>query len=139
VTHLAALLDAHVRTHDLGRVCVSPVDVVLDRQRALVVQPDIIFVASARLHLVTDRVWGPPDLIVEVLSPRTAARDRGTRVEWYRRYGVAEVWLVDVNRCSVEVVELRSTPEHRTLFIRNTPIQSGVLPHWNVTPAEVLS
>jgi len=77
--------------------------------------------------------------IVELVSPRTAARDRGTKVEWYRRYGVAEAWLVDVKRCSVEVIELRSTPEHRTLFTRDTPIQSGVLVRWNATPAEVLS
>lgn len=46
VTRLTVLLDEHVRAHGLGQVCVSPVDVVLDEERALVVQPDVVFIAK---------------------------------------------------------------------------------------------
>src|SRR5262245_43096662 len=55
VTRLSSLLDAHVRALGLGQVCVSPVDVVLDAAAALVLQPDIVFIAGERLHIVQDR------------------------------------------------------------------------------------
>ena len=48
LTRLAARLTAHVDLNGLGEVCVSPVDVVLDAGRSLVVQPDISFVTRAR-------------------------------------------------------------------------------------------
>src|SRR5688572_26481828 len=52
VTRLTAKLYEHVDAHQSGMVCVSPIDVVLDRERALVVQPDIIFIAHDRRHIV---------------------------------------------------------------------------------------
>jgi hypothetical protein len=69
VTSLAVLLSQHVRNRALGEVCVSPADVVLDREQALIVQPDVFFIAAARMDIVRDQVWGAPDLVVEVASP----------------------------------------------------------------------
>ena len=61
--------------HGLGRVLVSPVDVVLDEKKALIVQPDIVFISRERIGIVRDRIWGAPDLVIEVLSPGTRRRD----------------------------------------------------------------
>ena len=47
-------------------------------------------------------VYGAPDLVVEVLSPSTAKRDRGYKKQVYEQCGVLEYWLVDVNNKSVE-------------------------------------
>lgn len=137
VTHITALLDRHVREHRIGDVCVSPVDVVLDEQEALVVQPDIVFVARERLHIVRDRVWGAPDLVVEVLSPRTKQRDRTTKLGWYRHYGVRECWLVDSRAAVVEVVRFQPAPERRDTCSGTTPLVSGVLPQWSVAAEEL--
>jgi Uma2 family endonuclease len=137
LTRLASLLIAHVEGYDLGDVCVAPVDVVLDEDKSLVVQPDIIFVARERLHIIRERVWGPPDLVVEVLSPRTAHRDRTTKLDWYRRYGVAECWLVDTKRRSVDVIGLRPAPERHSRFSGDAPMTSGVLTRWNTSAATV--
>ncbi len=132
LTHLAALLDRHVRELSLGDVCVAPVDVVLDVGAALVVQPDIIFISSQRLSIVRDRVWGAPDLVVEVLSPRTARRDRTTRLGWYRDYGVGECWLVNRRLRQIDVVELGGGREHVTRFSGDAPMVSRVLPWWTI-------
>src|SRR5688572_27878497 len=58
-------LTTHLRDHLTGRVSLSPAIVVLVRDRDLVVQPDVIFISNERLHIVTDRVWGAPDLAIE--------------------------------------------------------------------------
>jgi len=105
VTRAIVLLDQHVRAHQLGLVCVSPIDVVLDRDRALVVQPDLIFVSRQRTDIVRDRVWGAPDLVVEVLSRRTAVRDRTEKLGWYTQYGVRECWFVDPASRTVTIVD----------------------------------
>lgn len=94
VLNLASALDKHVRAHDLGEVYVAPIDVIL--ARTSVVQPDLVFVRAERLSLVTARaIEGPPDLVVEVLSPTTEARDRGVKRELYARFGVPHYWLLD--------------------------------------------
>lgn len=138
VTRLASLLDAHVREQRLGHVCVSPVDVVLDESAALVVQPDIVFVSRERSAIIRDRIWGPPDLAVEVLSPRTALRDRTVKVGWYRRYGVGECWLLDVRAGTVDVYVF-GPRELRCRFEDNDAMQSRALPGWSATPASIVA
>jgi Uma2 family endonuclease len=105
VLRVARVWSDHVESRGLGRVAVAPVDVVLDRERALIVQPDVLFVSTARLAMIRDQVWGPPDLVAEVLSLGSIHYDRGQKLEWYRQYGVREYWLVDLYDDSVTVVD----------------------------------
>ena len=133
VTHLGALLDQHVREHLLGEVCMSPVDVVFDAVKALVLQPDIVFLTARNKRLIDGRLWGAPDLVVEVLSPGTARRDRTTKRRWYREHGVREYWLVDPHRASVEVLDLAAPRTRRRTFSARARMQSTVLPTWTVT------
>lgn len=49
-----------------------------------------------------DGVHGPPDLVVEVLSPSTAKYDRNHKREIYERCGVREYWIVSPNDRTVE-------------------------------------
>ena len=128
-------LAEHVRTTRAGVVVVSPMDVVLDRERALVVQPDVIFVAAARAAICTDRVWGAPDLTVEVLSRGSMYHDRRRKLAWYRKYGVREYWLVDPLRWAVEVNELQAIGCPR-LFADGV-LRSGVLPALALPVADV--
>ena len=45
-----------------------------------------------------------PNLVVEVLSRSTAARDRGRKREVFARFGVPEYWIIDPKAESVEIL-----------------------------------
>src|SRR6185369_1043638 len=72
LVRLTVLLDPIARDGGAGVVCLSPMDVVLDRERALILQPDVMFISNARKSIIGDRIYGAPDLVVEVISPSTA-------------------------------------------------------------------
>jgi len=92
-----------VRQHELGRVCLSPTDLVLSKK--LVFQPDLFFVAkeSTRCILKEVRWYGAPDLCVEIISPGSGRRDRVDKFALYAQYGVREYWIVDAAERFIEV------------------------------------
>lgn len=105
VGELFAFLREHVRAHGLGQVFVSPVDCILSD--TTVVQPDIVYIESARSWLVSPRgIEGAPTLVVEVLSPSTIRIDRVVKLQLYARYGVPYYWLVDPESRSLEAYAL---------------------------------
>ena len=130
VFRVALLLREHVEPRGLGRVGLSPIDVVLDAGRALVVQPDILFVATPRLSIIRDQVWGAPDLVVDVLSPGTESRDRHEKLGWYRQYGVREYWIVDLKDERVTVVDFSTGVPQSRGFERLDTVRSAVLPEF---------
>jgi Uma2 family endonuclease len=81
------------------RVYVAPFDVRLpeadeaDDDIRNVVQPDLAVICD-RARLDDKGCRGAPDWIVEVLSPRTAAKDQWRKRDLYERHGVREYWLV---------------------------------------------
>lgn len=97
------------------------------------VAPDVVWASTARLtaDLAHGKLYAAPELAVEVLSPGAAniRRDRETKRKLYTRRGVAEYWIIDWPRRSVEVYtrvgdELTRT---RTLTDRDT-LTSALLP-----------
>jgi Uma2 family endonuclease len=64
--------------------------------------PDALIVCE-RDKIKPDGIYGAPDLIVEVLSPGTAKRDKGYKKDLYERCGVKEYWIVDISNLSIEV------------------------------------
>ena len=127
VTRLTTLLAQHVHEHKLGMVCVSPIDVVLDEEKALILQPDVLFIRTERMEIVRDQVWGAPDLVVEVASLGTKRYDSTTKIDWYGTYGVRECWLVDAQACALTVVNFeRERATHS--FVGTKRIASTVLP-----------
>ncbi len=97
-----------VRDRDLGELLLAPTDVILDFERALVVQPDLVFVSSTRADTVNDRVYGAPDLVIEVLSPHPRIGRLEERVGWFAKYGVRECWLVSLPDKQLIVLTLGS-------------------------------
>ncbi len=73
---------------------IAPVDVQLDQDDLTMVQPDVLIVCD-RNKYKNGRIFGAPDLIVEVLSPSTRKRDMMMKHYKYGYAGVREYWLVD--------------------------------------------
>jgi Uma2 family endonuclease len=68
-----------------------------------VVEPDLLIVGAARSAIITERaIEGAPDVLIEILSPSTGARDRGVKSALYARAGVREYWIVDARSCVLE-------------------------------------
>lgn len=138
VMWLAQLLYEHVQKPGLGRVFTGG-NVILDDANALVVVPDVMVFLRDRLQYVRAQAVGPPNLVVEIASPGTQARDREKKVQWYRRYGVQECWLIDTRTREVRVFHLEdaSTPDG-LLFQGDAIVESRVLPDLQRTAASLL-
>jgi len=100
------LIEDWVKKKSLGEVFYSPIDVLLSREN--VVQPDLLFISTGRRGIISERgVEGPPDLVVEILSPSTRNRDVDLKHRLYAQYGVREYWIVDPQGQTVEVAALK--------------------------------
>lgn len=107
VMRLGAAFFNFLRLHPLGEVFPAPIDVVAPGM-ADPVQPDLVFVASERMDIVTERaIEGVPDLVVEVLSPSNWIYDRRLKFALYAEIGVQEYWIVDPEERTVEVFSFK--------------------------------
>jgi len=135
--HLA--LAPHVREHRLGRVLLSPLDVILDWDKALILQPDLVFISHQRWQTRRQKIVGAPDLVLEVLSPHPRIGKLEERLGWLAEYGVREVWLLHQQ---TERFEILRTADRRIVTRESidylTPIISDVLPDFRPTIHDVL-
>lgn len=71
------------------------------------VEPDLIFLTPEQRDQIAEKyIDGPPHLIVEILSPSTASRDRTLKLNLYAEAGVPHYWIVDPDACTLEVFHL---------------------------------
>ena len=99
--HLA--LGNHLASHPgIGRVFLSPLDVIFTLHD--IVEPDLLFVASDQLEIMTEKnIQGAPAIVVEVVSKSTRSRDERIKRELFERGGVREYWIVDPDRSQLIV------------------------------------
>ncbi len=102
------LLGLFLQDHPFGIYLFAPLDVILPKELATPVQPDLLFLTRERRHLLKEQfLEGAPDLIVEILSPSNQQYDRKTKLGLYAEAGVREVWMADPKKQIVEVFVLR--------------------------------
>ena len=102
------------------QVRVAPYDVRLPKRGTTadaaiytVVQPDLCVICDP-VKIESRGCLGPPDLIIEVVSPRTAARDWKDKFDLYEEAGVGEYWIVlpQENDISVFVLDEATARYH---------------------------
>ena len=129
IGNIYLVLRPHVEGRNLGSVELAPVDVVLDQERPLVVQPDLLYVSRGRAGIIRERIYGAPDLTVEVCSRGGAVFDRTEKAAFYAQYGLWEYWLVDPD---AETIEVRRLEPHgyETVgrFARGENLRSTLFP-----------
>jgi Uma2 family endonuclease len=101
VMRLIAIFVRYLDRNPVGKIFASPLDVIFSDLDVL--EPDLIFVRNENLAILQDWVRGIPDLVIEVLSPGSAAVDRGPKLKAYARFGVPEYWIVDPEARAIEV------------------------------------
>lgn len=120
-------LNRHVELNGEGELFYAPTDVVLSDTDVLV--PDLVFVSRARSSIITEQnIQGAPDLVVEILSPATAERDRGVKRTTYARFGVSEYWLVSPDTNTVEIIRLQEPGLPRRIVSRSETLTSALFP-----------
>jgi Uma2 family endonuclease len=113
----------------LGQVFISP---DIDAGGSTL-RPDAVVVLSTNQGVIAEtRLIGPPDLVVEIASPSTAAYDRDAtegKLGAYARIGVAEYWIVTPSTRTIEVFVLEDVV-YQALgsFQGDEQLRSRVLP-----------
>jgi Uma2 family endonuclease len=103
--NLVVILHGHVNARALGEVFPAPVDCILEN--VTIVQPDIVFIETARQAVISERgIEGAPTLAVEVISPSTAGIDRRRKLQLYARYAVPYYWIADPPARTIEAHQL---------------------------------
>lgn len=120
----AARPDALGRVHADAEVKLSPAHVLV---------PDVLFIRRDRLHIRKRNVIeGPPDIVVEILSPSNRRHDLTVKRRLYERSGVLELWLVDPVALTITVNVLEDGRYRATVFREGDFIRTPLLPDLEV-------
>jgi Uma2 family endonuclease len=125
-----------LENHPVGEHRFAPLDVILSEHDVL--EPDLLLVLNEHHNILQDWVRGAPDLVVEILSPSTEARDRGIKLKAYARYGVGEYWIVDPGAQVIEVYRL--TAEGFRLAatcVKGDTVETPLLPGFSLAAGSI--
>lgn len=129
----------YLREHPVGVLYDAPFDVYLDDIN--VYQPDIAVILNANRGILTDAgAEGAPDLIVEILSPKTRRIDLDPKKKVYARCGVKELWIIDPEPRRVEVFELSTSADKPArVWGADATMSTPLLPGLAVSAAKVFA
>jgi len=97
---------SYLLKNDIGEIVVAPLDVRLWKDK--IRQPDIVFMSNEHRDRISEKYWGAPDLVMEIISESTAKEDRTEKFYDYANAGVLEYWIVDPLNKSIEVFALEN-------------------------------
>jgi Uma2 family endonuclease len=138
VSFLVRLISYFVDIRQLGRVYTATFGMRV-RAGGPWREPDLMFIATEHLDRITpDRIEGPVDLVVEVVSDDSVTRDRREKPREYAEVGVPEYWIVEGRQGKHGFVAYELHPDGRYVAIdpdETGLIRSKVLPGLVVDPA----
>lgn len=129
----------YVRGNPIG-ILVPGTGAVFSQYDAVI--PDLVFVLNERWEEVTTgpRITGPPDIVIEIISPgsENRRRDLSVKRQLYAKYGVAEYWVIDPENRSVDIYRLLGhTLERIATLMDDEVITSPILPDFQLKIATI--
>ena len=138
VNFLLHLMNQFVKFFNLGQVLMAPFEVKLEMIPSSR-EPDILFIAKENLdRLSAERLTGPPDLVVEIVSRSSVRRDRKEKFEEYAVAGVSEYWIIDPrpNKQRADFYELDGNGRYQLYATEDDEIVSAkMLPGFWLRPS----
>jgi Uma2 family endonuclease len=138
VSLLDTLLTLFVRVNGLGIVRVSPYQMRATPDGSAR-EPDLLFVAQAHLDRVTpNRLVGPADLVIEIISDESVARDRVEKFYEYQAVGILEYWLIDprLGKERIDIYRLDDQGKYQPILPdANGRYTTPLLPGFSFDPA----
>jgi len=105
-----------------------------------VVIPDLIYLGDACAPFIRDRIFGRPDLIIEILDEGRVAHDEVVKRQLYERFSISEYWIVDPEDLVVNVYRLDGRAFQSVAeFHADDMLTSPTLPGLKVPLAEVFA
>jgi Uma2 family endonuclease len=131
---LIALLTVFIEQRDLGSVHGSELQVrfahIPSRR-----QPDILFLSKTHCdRLRKTYVEGPPDMIMEIVSPESLARDWRVKYLEYEAAGVSEYWVIDPMAQRVELYVLSGDKKYEPVAERDGWLISAAISGFRIRP-----
>ena len=122
--NLGHLFTDHIWPRGLGKLYRPRFDLILPGETT--VEPDLLFVRTERLHIITNRACeGPPDLVVEILSPSNPRHDLERKRELYARHGIPEYLILDPHRETVRGLRGPVISSEEGKYASETEYRSG--------------
>jgi len=135
---LQTLLHTFCELFDLGIVRVAPMQVKLSAEGSGR-EPDVWFLKQENLSRLTDDfLFGPPDLVIEILSTDSVRRDRVEKFKEYAEAGVPEYWIIDgrADRRRADFYRLDEAGHYTLVGTEDDErIESPSLPGFGLNPA----
>lgn len=129
VTYLITLLNLYVEFFRLGELFTAPFE-MKPSSSSNAREPDILFVKTENKgYLEEQRLFGPADLVIEVVSPESVKRDHEDKFSEYEAAGVKEYWIVDSRpqHTNAEFWVLDENGRYESMTIVNGTFHSRVL------------
>ncbi|MEL6863402.1 MAG: Uma2 family endonuclease [Bacteroidota bacterium] len=123
---LYQLINVYVNKNDLGLVGIEKIMVSLTRNDY---EPDICFFIKEKAQNFESQqsLFPAPDFVVEIISKKTADRDRGIKYTDYQNHGVEEYWIIHPEEKTVEQYLLQEGQYQLQLKSNNGEIASQAI------------
>ena len=130
---LSTLLRVYVDAHQLGVVGGPEWQVRL--RPGLRRVPDVLFVSRERMSIICEtHIEGPPDLVMEVVSPDSEERDWRDKYWDYEQAGVREYWVIEPYTKVLVLYRLDEEGKYRRVEPEGGFLASGVVPGFKIRP-----
>jgi Uma2 family endonuclease len=140
-TNLIYVIRSYLEKHPIG-IVVTTIGLILSKISGVI--PDLVFFKheSAKSIVTGERLTSAPEIVIEIISlgSENIRRDRVAKFRLYEKYGVAEYWLIDLEKQTVEIYRLLEGKLQLAATISGSDeLTTPILPGFSCSASEVFA